>query len=119
MLTSRIFLLSLASFGLMTSVYAGHNHTRLHKTHIKQAPQITVSQSQPIHLNTADAGALTNRVKGIGASRAKAIVAYRDAHGPFTSLDELVKVKGISANTLQKYSELWHKMLIVDKPFSR
>jgi len=35
------------------------------------------------------------KVKGIGAKKAERIIAYREAHGKFASIDELKKVKGI------------------------
>ena len=56
----------------------------------------------PININSADAETLTRELKGIGATKAKAIVAYRDAHGPFSSIDQLLEVKGIGAATLEK-----------------
>lgn len=59
-------------------------------------------QAASINLNSADAETLTRELKGIGATKAKAIVAYRDAHGPFSSVDELLEVKGIGAATLEK-----------------
>ena len=55
-----------------------------------------------INLNTADAETLHRVLTGIGAAKARAIVDYRDAHGPFTSIDELLEVKGIGAATLEK-----------------
>jgi len=61
-----------------------------------------VAQSTAINLNTADAETLTRELKGIGAAKAKAIVAYREAHGPFSSVDDLLEVKGIGAATLDK-----------------
>jgi len=45
---------------------------------------------------------IKEEVKGIGAKTAAAIVLYREAHGAFSSLDDLVKVKGIGARTLEK-----------------
>lgn len=59
-------------------------------------------QVASINLNSADAETLTRELKGIGVTKAKAIVAYRDAHGPFRSVDELLEVKGIGAATLEK-----------------
>lgn len=47
-----------------------------------------------LNINTADEAALTP-LKGVGEVRAKAIIAYRQEHGPFKSVDDLVKVKGI------------------------
>ena len=35
------------------------------------------------------------RIKGVGEKTAQAIIAYRDAHGGFNSIDELQQVKGI------------------------
>jgi competence protein ComEA len=55
-----------------------------------------------VNLNTADAETLQRELTGIGLVKAKAIVEYRDAHGPFSSLDELLEVKGIGAGTLDK-----------------
>ena len=47
-----------------------------------------------ISLNTATAQELT-ALTGVGEKTAQAIIAYRDAHGGFTSIDELQQVKGI------------------------
>ena len=53
----------------------------------------------PVDINSADAAAL-EQVKGIGPSRAKAIVEYRQANGPFASVDDLVRVPGIGAKSV-------------------
>jgi len=63
-----------------------------------QAPAYAAGQ---VNVNTATAEQL-QEVKGIGAKTAAAIVAYREAHGVFSSLDDLAKVKGIGARTLEK-----------------
>ncbi|GLK88942.1 ComEA family DNA-binding protein [Pseudomonas turukhanskensis] len=55
-----------------------------------------------LNLNTADAQALQTGLIGIGQVKAQAIVEYREANGPFTSVDELLEVKGIGASTLEK-----------------
>ena len=39
---------------------------------------------------------------GVGESRAAAIVEYRNAHGPFTSVDDLSNVKGVGMKTIDK-----------------
>ena len=39
---------------------------------------------------------------GIGEVKAQAIIAYREAYGPFRSVEELTLVKGIGEKTLQK-----------------
>ena len=54
-----------------------------------------------IDINTADASAL-KKFNGVGPATAKKIVDYREANGPFASCDDLTKVKGIGAKTLEK-----------------
>lgn len=54
-----------------------------------------------ININTADVETLAS-LNGIGQSKAQAIVAYRDANGPFQSAEELVNVKGIGEVTVEK-----------------
>lgn len=56
----------------------------------------------PVNINTADAQAIADGLTGVGISRAQAIVAYRDAHGPFKSVEELLAVKGIGEKLLEK-----------------
>jgi competence protein ComEA len=65
------------------------------------------ADSQPeaqatININTADAELIAETVKGVGIRKANAIVAYRQKHGDFVSVDELVKVKGIAEKTIDK-----------------
>lgn len=38
---------------------------------------------------------------GVGELKAKAIVEYREANGAFSSVDDLLQVKGIGAKTLE------------------
>ncbi|KQP54756.1 helix-hairpin-helix domain-containing protein [Agreia sp. Leaf283] len=52
-----------------------------------------------VDLNTADAAALETLPR-IGPETAKKIIDYRDEHGPFTSLDQLLEVPGIGQKTL-------------------
>ena len=48
-----------------------------------------------VNINTADVDALASGLNGVGAAKARTIVAYREQHGPFRSADELQLVKGI------------------------
>lgn len=67
------------------------------------AAQITkAEQSTKVKLNAADAETLRRDMFGIGAAKAKAIVAYRETNGPFTAIDELLEVKGIGKALLEK-----------------
>ena len=55
----------------------------------------------PIDLNTATVEELT-AVRGIGEVTARRIVAFREEHGPFKRVDELLKVQGIGEKSLEK-----------------
>ena len=55
-----------------------------------------------VNINTADADTLSNELSGIGQSKAEAIVAYRDQHGPYQQLEDLANVKGIGHSTIEK-----------------
>jgi len=60
-------------------------------------------QAQPVvNINQANAAELSEALSGVGISRANAIVAYRQANGPFKSADELSRVKGIGAATIKR-----------------
>jgi competence protein ComEA len=61
-----------------------------------------VAAAEPVNINTADAETLATAISGAGMERAQAIVSYRDQHGPFTSVDELLNVRGIGPKTLEK-----------------
>jgi len=55
----------------------------------------------PIDINKADAPTIAKELQGIGLTRAQAIVEYRSKNGAFKSADDLRKVKGIGAKTLE------------------
>jgi len=57
---------------------------------------------ETVNINAADEQTLAAVLKGIGPSRAKEIVRYRESYGPFSSVEELVEVQGISKATLEK-----------------
>ena len=59
-------------------------------------------QSAKVNLNAADAETLRRDLFGIGAAKARAIVAYRESNGPFTAVDELLEVKGIGKSLLER-----------------
>jgi competence protein ComEA len=54
-----------------------------------------------IDINTADAQTLATGLTGVGDTKARAIVAYRDQNGPFKSPDDLKQVKGIGDHILE------------------
>ena len=66
----------------------------LHATPPKPLDQQSTS-SPKIDLNRADVSVLTGSFKGIGKKRAEAIIAYRDSHQAFKSIEELADVRGL------------------------
>jgi len=54
-----------------------------------------------VDINSADAATISAELKGVGLSKAKAIVEYRKKHGPFRSADDLSLVKGIGERTVE------------------
>ncbi|WP_372780049.1 ComEA family DNA-binding protein [Litorivivens sp.] len=58
-----------------------------------------------VNINTADATTLAEVLTGIGEVRAQEIVKWRDAHGNFTSIEQLAEVKGVGARVIEKNRE--------------
>jgi competence protein ComEA len=56
--------------------------------------------AQPVNVNSASAEEIADSLKGIGLSKAEAIVNYRKNSGQFKHVDELVNVKGIGIRTV-------------------
>ena len=56
----------------------------------------------PIDINKADATTIAKELNGIGLSKAQAIVSHREKNGAFKKADDLLKVKGIGAKTLER-----------------
>lgn len=76
----KFFLIFVVFFGLNLSVLAG------------------------VDINTASQTDLES-VKGLGPTKAKAIIEYREKHGTFRSVEDLTNVKGIGAGTLRQLGD--------------
>ena len=63
------------------------------------SPAVT-TPSGPVNLNTATADDLDS-LPGVGPSTAAAILAHREQHGPFATVDELAEVRGIGPAKLE------------------
>lgn len=60
----------------------------------------TEQEFKPVNINTATEEELI-AVEGIGPTLAQRIVAYREEHGPFASIEELDNVKGIGMSLIE------------------
>ncbi len=58
-------------------------------------------ESGLVNLNTADAAQLCS-LSGIGESRARDIISYREAHGGFKEKEEIMQVSGIGQKIYEK-----------------
>lgn len=58
-----------------------------------------------VNLNTASAEELTS-LPGIGEVLAARIVAYREEHGPFQTLDDIMQVSGIGSKVVEEIRDL-------------
>jgi competence protein ComEA len=65
-------------------------------------PSLAAAQ---VDINSADARTLAETLSGIGLVKAEAIVAYRTTNGPFRNIEDLGKVKGIGAKTIDANRE--------------
>ena len=57
-----------------------------------------------VNLNTADIAALMT-LPGIGESRAKAILSYREQHGAFAQIEDIMKISGIKQAAFSKIKD--------------
>ena len=64
----------------------------------------SLMEGEVIDLNTADEYEL-RRLPGIGEKRARDIVADREEHGPFRSVEDLTRVSGIGEGILDGLRE--------------
>ena len=55
----------------------------------------------PVDINTADAETISAELDGVGLTKARAIVEYREKYGPFKTPEDLSLVKGIGARTVE------------------
>ncbi|MES2604642.1 MAG: ComEA family DNA-binding protein [Pseudomonadota bacterium] len=65
-----------------------------------QTAEAQIPAEQQVNINAADAETLADVLVGVGAAKAKAIVKFREDHGPFTSVEQLKEVNGIGEMTI-------------------
>jgi competence protein ComEA len=67
-------------------------------------PGLWAEEAAKININTASVEELTH-LEGVGPNYAKRIMQYREAHGPFEHIDDLMKVQGIGPKTFEANKE--------------
>ena len=71
----------------------------------KEAKAAEESETKPkVNINTAGKEELMT-LGGIGASRAEDIIAYREKHGSFQKIEDIMKVSGIKDAAFEKIKE--------------
>lgn len=63
------------------------------------------AKSGLVNINTADETELCT-LPGIGESKAKSIISYREKNGPFTSTEQLTEISGIKEGVFEKISDM-------------
>jgi competence protein ComEA len=63
---------------------------------------VCTAWAEPLDINTATAEQIAQVMTGVGVAKAETIVKDRDANGKFKSIDDLNRVKGIGAATIDK-----------------
>lgn len=79
----------------------------------KTPPEKQTVATDKIDLNHADLSTLTGSYKGIGKKRAEAIIAYRESHQGFKSLEELAEVKGFGQRFVEKNREQLKETFVI------
>ncbi|MFQ5630388.1 MAG: ComEA family DNA-binding protein [bacterium] len=70
-----------------------------------KAAKVTSIQNAKININTATIAEL-QLLPGIGPVLGERMIKFRNERGSFRRIEDLLKVKGIGRNTLEKLSEL-------------
>ena len=104
---AAVFLVGIFSIMVMLShpVFAApcfdNAKSAYHYLLTQEAAQSQVRTQTRININRATEAELV-ALNGIGSSKAQAIILYREMFGGFKTVDELTKVKGIGAKTVEK-----------------
>ena len=108
-----LVIIAILFVGIMIGIFIGIQASRSPIT-LSPYHQETTAESdnaQDIHIaggklniNTATASELS-KLPGIGESYAKRIIEYREEHGPFITISDLMNVSGIGEKRLEAISD--------------
>jgi competence protein ComEA len=91
--------IQLATTKARDSSHFTSNFTKKDTVKKLSSPTVAAVFTQKIELNTADSS-LLKKVKGIGSTFAKRILAYREKLGGFVSMKQLYEVWGLDSSTI-------------------
>ncbi len=69
-----------------------------------QGANVPSGQEEKIHINVASKEQL-EKITGIGPRKAESIMKYREEHGPFQKIEDLLEVDGIGEKSLEKIKD--------------
>lgn len=109
-LTQHLFTFGFSVFFTLIASFANANekakHSQVDTTTAAQqtttAIKSTALNPNVVNINTATAAEIQDKLVGIGAKKAQAIVEYREKHGKFLSVEQITEVSGIGKATLEK-----------------
>lgn len=97
MMNNRLLKTLVACFSLLTFNAIAIDDSALS---VQKDIQANAVQQQLVNINQADKKSLLS-LKGVGKKKAQAIISYRQEHGDFTNINDLLKVKGIGKHVVE------------------
>ena len=70
----------------------------------EQQPESLAKDDGKVNLNTATKEELQT-LPGIGEAKAQSIVAWREEHGSFTQIEDIMKIEGIKEGVFSKIKD--------------
>lgn len=100
-------------FSTLLALFSSYGFAESHVSSDANTTTVSVEASKPattvnvnlVNINTATAAEIQDKLVGIGAKKAQAIVEYREKNGQFIALEQLTEVSGIGKAILDKNRE--------------
>lgn len=90
-----------ARFEARSAALPGANRPAVHPAEGETTSTAAETKAPRIDLNTATAMDL-EQLPGIGPTLSRRVVAYRRTHGPFTTVDDITRIRGVGEKTLAR-----------------